>query len=713
MSIVTLSSDLGFKGFKPPKDEQGSVHVSGGSRDFSPIRPSDSNQDLSIVFNSDLSREEGRTPSTQYTNTQFLIDRGSKFVKDGTFDSPGPGTVNQGFSPGLSSELDLDGKTPFTYQTNTALPDRGSIFVEGGTGQVESTDPTTFRPFPGEPSQATNQNFKISSNLLDKIVDPFSKPDPYSDRASSRGTTRGSNFVVGDENPFEGRFPTTFRPLAGDINQATNTNLEQKKPSSFNLVGDSNQNRYKDSSTFRQAIADREIGSIWDDFFNPSKTPSPNATFQIFGNQNLKGLKHYEGNGLGTIGTPLVKKEELPDTAANPYEYKSLSFEGRSRRDDLTRMSRLLVGNGSSRDPSGNRFTAKLALIATQTGIDAGIKAAANAREGGLKAGLSSALKAAGGGILNTGKVITGILAQTPVAGTGTHFIYAPAVNNQYLQKSKGGSALGNLAGAATGIGAGSGINGANEAYTRGKVTLPNEITLPEGSTAQPISIRANFFSETKDFSSGSFDLAPVETLALSSENDLDSKFFQDIIPFNFAVFTPSEISYIRLRAYLDDFSDTYTGEWNATKYVGRAENLYNYAGFDRNITFGFKIAALAMEELVPLYERLNTLVASTAPSYDETQSFMRGTFVKVTIGDYLKKIPGFFTSISLNWNTSYPWEIKAVGVEQTGAFTGRGQKTFPDLIIPTVLEVDMTFQPIHNFNPSYTSNYIGRVALA
>ena len=630
MSIVTLSSDLGFKGFKPPKDEQGSVHVSGGSRDFSPIRPSDSNQDLSIVFNSDLSREEGRTPSAQYTNTQFLIDRGSKFVKDGTFDSPGPGTVNQGFSPGLSSELDLDGKTPFTYQTNTALPDRGSIFVEGGTGQVESTDPTTFRPFPGEPSQATNQNFKISSNLLDKIVDPFSKPNPYSDRASSRGTTRGSNFVVGDENPFEGRFPTTFRPLAGDINQATNTNLEQKKPSSFNLVGDSNQNRYKDSSTFRQAIADREIGSIWDDFFNPSETPSPNATFQIFGNQNLKGLKHYEGNGLGTIGTPLVIKDELPDDTSDPYEYKSLSFEGRSRRDDLTRMSRLLVGNGSSRDPSGNRFTAKLALIATQTGIDAGIKAAANAREGGLRAGLGSALKAAGGGILDSGKIITGILAQTPVAGTGTHFIYAPAVNNQYLQKSEGGSALSNFLGAATGIGAGSGINGANEAYTRGKVAEPAVINFPDGSSAAPIAVRTKFYADGKY--EDSLDVTTFETLDLDEEGIYNpNSELEDIIPFNFAIFSadnPSKVTYVKLRAYLDSFSDDYVGEWYPTRYIGRAENLYNYTGFDRSINFNFKVAALSFPELVPLYEKLNKLVASTAPSYSEGDTFMRGIFV-------------------------------------------------------------------------------------
>ena len=173
-----------------------------------------------------------------------------------------------------------------------------------------------------------------------------------------------------------------------------------------------------------------------------------------------------------------------------------------------------------------------------------------------------------------------------------------------------------------------------------------------------------------------------------------------EIIPFEIAIYDPknnNRADYIYLRAYLQNLSDDYTGEWNGVKYIGRAENLYNYTGFNRSIGFGIKVAALSRAELQPLYRKLNRLAGSTSPSY--SNSFLRGIFVKVTIGDYLKQTPGFFTAVNIAWNVAYPWEI---GVNDNDI-------TDTETRVPHILDVSFGFTPVHDFTPEYGETYFAR----
>lgn len=176
-----------------------------------------------------------------------------------------------------------------------------------------------------------------------------------------------------------------------------------------------------------------------------------------------------------------------------------------------------------------------------------------------------------------------------------------------------------------------------------------------------------------------------------------------DFIPFEFGIYEPGsgKVDRLYFRAYLEDFNDTYTGEWNPTKYVGRAEAVYVYNGFKREIGLGFKIAASSKVELLPIYKKLNFLVGSTAPSYSST--FMRGIFVRLTVGDYFSDVPGFFTSISTGWQTNYPWDI------------ARGTAGIEDIIdkdssyLPHVLDIKTNFTPLHSFVPAYRQPFIGQ----
>ena len=78
----------------------------------------------------------------------------------------------------------------------------------------------------------------------------------------------------------------------------------------------------------------------------------------------------------------------------------------------------------------------------------------------------------------------------------------------------------------------------------------------------------------------------------------------------------------------------------------------------------------------------------------------MRGVFSRLTIGDWMDEIPGFFTSVGLNWTTAYPWEIKQ------DPELDKDVKQYPH-----ILDVSCTFQPIHNFAPSNskTTPFIAR----
>ena len=192
-----------------------------------------------------------------------------------------------------------------------------------------------------------------------------------------------------------------------------------------------------------------------------------------------------------------------------------------------------------------------------------------------------------------------------------------------------------------------------------------------------------------------------VNVLAEQTANILESD-IQDIIPFQFEVVEPNMETprFLYFRAFLDTLNDSYTGDWSGTKYIGRAEQFYTYQGFNRALTFSFKIAAFSKSELIPLYKKLNYLVGTTAPTYASNGEFMKGTFTAVTIGDYITNQEGIITSVSLDWNKSYQWETN----------TQSGRKV---PMLPHVLDVSVNFTPIHDFNVKSNINnaeelYIG-----
>ena len=75
----------------------------------------------------------------------------------------------------------------------------------------------------------------------------------------------------------------------------------------------------------------------------------------------------------------------------------------------------------------------------------------------------------------------------------------------------------------------------------------------------------------------------------------------------------------------------------------------------------------------------------------------MRGNWNRVTIGDYLDRVPGVFTSIKVKWSKEYPWEIMSNYKQKNdqGVFIDGDVRQ-----LPHILDVSCQFQPVHDFIP-------------
>ena len=143
-------------------------------------------------------------------------------------------------------------------------------------------------------------------------------------------------------------------------------------------------------------------------------------------------------------------------------------------------------------------------------------------------------------------------------------------------------------------------------------------------------------------------------------------------------------------RALLSNgFTDNNTAVLNPLRYMGRGEEFFTYQGFTRDISFSFKIAALSRDELRPLYNKLNYLISQVYPDY-ASSGIMRAPIVRVTLGDYLYRVPGFLQSVNVTVDNSTSWEINLED-DTSGNVVQE---------LPHVLEVAISFKPIHDVLP-------------
>lgn len=206
----------------------------------------------------------------------------------------------------------------------------------------------------------------------------------------------------------------------------------------------------------------------------------------------------------------------------------------------------------------------------------------------------------------------------------------------------------------------------------------------------------------------------------------------QDLIKFYFEIINNNAVSgglnnaFLYFRAYINNLGDNFNSEWQPYKYVGRGENFYKYSGFSREISLDFTIYAHSRAEMLPLYRKLNLLAGTTAPDYSEL-GYMRGNFIKLTVGDYIISTPGIIKSINLKPSLEAGWDINRYApeisdngygkladdpsLENTGGVLIENQEykgsNYSVGQLPRLIDVTLTFTPIHSFTPQFGQNFI------
>ena len=233
-----------------------------------------------------------------------------------------------------------------------------------------------------------------------------------------------------------------------------------------------------------------------------------------------------------------------------------------------------------------------------------------------------------------------------------------------------------------------------------------------------------NEFNREKTYSTGVTEYKPQIRLInpnksyedrIDGQNELepqstDESAYEDIIKFYFEIINNNNKNnnFLFFRAYLNNISDNFKADWNSYKYIGRAENFYKYGGFSRDISLSFTIYAHTRAEMIPIYKKINKLAGVTAPDYSDV-GLMRGNFIRMTVGDYLDNTPGIIQSISLKPSFEAGWDINRGG-DGTPLKPESDNQDGDEFVgqLPRMIEVDLSFTPIHNFTPTNNNIYIG-----
>jgi hypothetical protein len=226
--------------------------------------------------------------------------------------------------------------------------------------------------------------------------------------------------------------------------------------------------------------------------------------------------------------------------------------------------------------------------------------------------------------------------------------------------------------------------NGVIQSYTDNLITYNNGID-------KPLVIPGTWATKNRETRVGSgrtdsINLTPIfstNTGTIGDSVNIDGKShnINDLVKFRIQAIDstdPNKSDWMIFRAYITQFTDNTDANWNEIKYAGRGDKFYVYDGFNRKISIGFKVASLSETEMQPMYQKLNYLMGNLMPDY--YNNLMRGPLVKITVGNWIDGQPGILNNVSYTVPQDSPWEI------------GFGSN---QLILPHVVEVNMTFTPI------------------
>jgi hypothetical protein len=209
------------------------------------------------------------------------------------------------------------------------------------------------------------------------------------------------------------------------------------------------------------------------------------------------------------------------------------------------------------------------------------------------------------------------------------------------------------------------------------------------------------------DFKRGQFEISKDFVYEVGSYKNESVPGAEDLVEFYFTGVMlkgtesrPAEA--IAFRATFDSISDNHNSEWKSIEYLGRADPLYVYQGYDRDISFSFTVHLTSRDEMKATWRKLNHLSSWTAPEYTKG-GFMRAPIIRLNIGNLYRKLPGFLANVRYTFdNTETTWETAKLKDDQlvNGA---NGADVSPGVLqLPKMIRVECAFTPIGMYRPEY-----------
>lgn len=124
---------------------------------------------------------------------------------------------------------------------------------------------------------------------------------------------------------------------------------------------------------------------------------------------------------------------------------------------------------------------------------------------------------------------------------------------------------------------------------------------------------------------------------------------------------------YIPFRSAIKGLSESGNASWEELPFIGRADKVYSYGGFNRNASFTLKIVINSIKELAPTWQRINYINTAYKPAnytkapggssrYDR---FMVPPMFFLTLGDFYKDQPILIQSVVTTIPEDALWETQ------------------------------------------------------
>lgn len=135
--------------------------------------------------------------------------------------------------------------------------------------------------------------------------------------------------------------------------------------------------------------------------------------------------------------------------------------------------------------------------------------------------------------------------------------------------------------------------------------------------------------------------------------------------------------TYVPFRATISGLSEQNSADWEDVTYMGRADKLFVYKGFSRDANLSFSVYANSIQELIPMWKRIDYLVGFTRPSKytgsgnrsameqsvletsvrETVSQFIYPPMVTLRLGDLYNDQPCIITSVGVNIPDDTNWE--------------------------------------------------------